>query len=328
MKSLDAYWRDRNGVTLLLLPFSWIFCALAWIRRTGYRLGFPRQKWLGVPVIVVGNISVGGTGKTPLVIWLVQYLKSHGFNPGIIARGYGGEAKQWPQEVRGDSDPRMVGDEPVLIASRTDCPMCVGPNRVEAGRMLLRDTECNLIISDDGMQHYALARDIEIAVLDGERRLGNGFCLPAGPLREGPGRLSTVDMVVANGRAEHREFSMDLRGGIVMNLADPHQQRPLADFARGGSVHAIAGIGNPERFFRQLEEAGVQVIPHPFPDHHWFSVEDISMGDGNPVLMTEKDAVKCSRIAGPEHWFLRVDAELDRAFQYRLDTLLRGMNNG
>lgn len=220
------------------------------LRRQAYRQGWWRSVRMPVPVIVVGNITAGGSGKTPLVIWLAEWLQANGWRPGIVSRGYGGLAAHWPQPVRADSDPRLVGDEPVLTVQRTACPMMVGPDRVAAARALLQEHDCNIIISDDGMQHYCLQRDIEIAVLDGSRRLGNGFCLPAGPLREPASRLAEVDLRVANGVAKECEQQMLLQPQVVQRLHDGDSQS--LEFFRGQTVHAVAGIGNPARFFSAI----------------------------------------------------------------------------
>jgi len=328
VKGIDAYWWDRNGIALALLPFSWLFCFLVWLRRTAYRIGIFRTKRISVPVIVVGNISVGGTGKTPLVIWLALHLKKLGYKPGIVSRGFGGNAQYWPQQVRPGSDPTAVGDEPILIASRTGCPVSVGPDRVAAVLALQKHTECDVIISDDGMQHYALGRDLEIAVVDADRGLGNGFCLPAGPLRETVKRLDKVDMVVSNGTAGRGRYVMQIKQTAVFNLAQPEQVKRLEDFVREDRVHAIAGIGNPERFFKQLEMAGIRLERHEFPDHHEFQPDDLeAMGDAT-LLMTEKDAVKCKRFAQPNHWFVQVEAELHDTFEHRLNKLIEGVRNG
>lgn len=326
MKRLDHYWYSLNQVALLLLPLSWLFCALVALRRAAYRAGWLRSERLPVPVVVVGNITVGGSGKTPLVIWLARYLREQGLHPGIISRGYGGLAAHWPQPVDADSDPHLVGDEPVLMAQYCDCPMAVGPDRVAAARLLLQAHACNIIISDDGLQHYRLVRDVEIAVLDGERRLGNGFCLPAGPLREAPDRLGSVGLRVGNGRAEEGEHLMTLQPGAVFHLRDG-VQRTLDDF-RGCRVHALAGIGHPPRFFQLLRDHGIEVIEHPFPDHHRYAVADVQFGDGLPVLMTEKDGVKC-RAYGDEHlWSVAVSARLPEAFGARLLSLLGEVSHG
>ena len=307
----------------MLLPLSWLFCAIAVVRRLLYRMAVLKAHRMPVPVIIVGNISVGGTGKTPLVTWLIKLLREQGYTPGIVSRGYGGGATHWPQQVRADSDPRMVGDEAVLLSRRTACPMAVGPNRVDAARALLEYTDCDIIVADDGLQHYALARDIEIAVIDGVRRFGNQHCLPAGPLREPLGRMKTVDLVVTNGVAGVREYHMELVPGRLQNLALPDKTTSLEYFA-GKTVHAIAGIGYPERFFRQLELAGITVIEHPFPDHHPFTAQDIVFADDLPVLMTEKDAVKCEGFARAQHWSVPVDAKLDDRM---LPLILRMINN-
>ncbi len=328
MKRIDAYWWDRNGVAIALLPLSWLFCFLVWLRRIAYRIGIFRSKRLSVPVIVVGNISVGGTGKTPLVIWLALHLQKLGFKPGIVSRGYGGNAQYWPQQVLPGSDPRTVGDEPVLIASRTGCPVSVGPDRAIAALAMQKYIDCDVIISDDGMQHYALRRNIEIAVVDGERGLGNGFCLPAGPLRETVKRLEKVDMVVSNGTEGRGRYVMQLKQTFVINLLQPDKAMRLEDFARESKVHAVAGIGNPERFFKQLETAGLKLERHGFPDHYQFQPEDLEGMDDAPLLMTEKDAVKCRRFAQPNHWFVQVEAELHDMFEHRLNKLIEGLSNG
>ena len=309
MKRLDYYWYNKGVITLLLMPLSWLFCFVAIIRRQLYRFGVFKVHHLPVPVIIVGNISVGGTGKTPLVTWLVEVLRDNGYTPGIVSRGYGGQARHWPQQVRMDSDPRMVGDEAVLLSQRCACPMAVGPDRVEAAEALLKHTDCDIIVADDGMQHYALGRDAEIAVVDGVRRFGNQHCLPAGPLREPLSRLESVDAVVTNGVPGVREYRMDLIPGTLRNLhAD---KRASLDSFAGQTVHAVAGIGNPDRFFKQLESHDITVIEHAFADHHPFSHEDIIFDDELPVLMTEKDAVKCSEFATVQHWCVPVDAKMD-----------------
>jgi tetraacyldisaccharide 4'-kinase len=305
---------------------SLIFGAVAGIRRLGYRLGVWRIQRFPVPVIVVGNITVGGTGKTPLVTWLAQHLRRLGWRPGIVSRGYGGKATQWPQQVRADSDPTSVGDEAVMLAALTGRPMCVGPDRPAAVQALLAHTDANIVISDDGMQHYALARDLEIAVIDGERRLGNGFLLPAGPLREPKSRLDRVDLVVVNGQGREGEFSMKLFQPSVRALADDSTM-DISELA-GRAVHAIAGIGNPQRFFQLLTRHGIEVEPHPFPDHHPFDAQDLEFDDDLPILMTEKDAVKCRRLPCRDCWVVHVDAQPDAGFVHRLNTALKDIVDG
>ncbi len=327
MKRLDAYWGSRNAVSRLLLPLSWLFCSVVWLRRLAYRAGLLKVHRMPVPVIVVGNITVGGAGKTPLVIWLADYLKGLGYRPGIVARGYGADVGDRPRRVRADSKAAEVGDEPLLIARRIRCPMFVSPDRVAAARALLEHTDCDVVISDDGMQHYALGRDIEIAVIDGKRRFGNGLCLPAGPLREMPARLAGVDLVITNGGTEPGGHAMSISAGAAVNLSNPDLCRSLEEFA-GERVHALAGIGDPRRFFGMLRERGLRLDERAFPDHHRFERADITPDDDLPVLMTEKDAVKCSHFAQPRHWYVPVDVDVDDAFSRRLAELLRGLKRG
>lgn len=313
-------WYGGNGLAMLLWPLGKAFEAIVWLRRTAYRLGLRRSVTMPVPVIVIGNLTVGGAGKTPLVIWLARFLQAQGYRPGIVSRGYGGSSKTWPRRVDADSDPAEVGDEPLLIAAATGCPVAVSPRRGEAGRLLLNDG-CDLLLSDDGLQHYALARTLEIAVIDGERRFGNGFCLPAGPLREPVSRLNSVDLRVVNGGApEAGEYAMRLAGCEAVNLVTG-EKKPLPAF-KEKTCHAVAGIGHPARFFALLAAAGLDCIKHDFPDHFAFRREDLDFGDALPVLMTEKDAVKCRAFAGERFWTVPVQAQLDAAFGRRLLELL------
>jgi tetraacyldisaccharide 4'-kinase len=318
---LDSLWYGPHPLSVLLAPLGRVFAWTAAARRRAYHSGVLHRVKLPVPVIVVGNITVGGTGKTPLVIWLVEALRAMGRRPGVVSRGYGGRASTWPQHVTADSDPAAVGDEPVLIARRCACPVVTAPQRADAARTLLAEYDCDVIVCDDGLQHYALARDLEIAVVDGARRLGNGRCLPAGPLREPPSRLRHVDLVVVNGEARAGECGMRLTGEQARALLDPSREQPL-DHWRGAPVHAVAGIGNPARFFAHLRRYGLEVVEHAFPDHHRFQPGDIAFGDGRPVLMTEKDAVKCRAFAGDANWYVPVDAVPDEDCRRRLQALL------
>ncbi len=327
MGKIEQIWYGKSPWQYALLPLSGLFCLLAVIRRLIYRTGLIKSQRVSVPLIVIGNISVGGTGKTPMVAWMVDYLRAQGFKPAIISRGYGGKAKKWPQQVRPDSDPAMVGDETVLLARRCGCPVAAAPQRISAARALLEHTDCNIIISDDGMQHYDMHRDLEIAVVDGVRRFGNSYCLPAGPLREPISRLNSVDMVVVNGLASRSEFSMTLKGERISRIDKPCIAQPLKALA-GCQVHAVAGIGNPKRFFDQLRASGLEVIEHPMPDHHPYVADDICFTDDLPVLMTEKDAVKCQRFVDERHWVLPVTAELDEVFIHRFNLLLKRIMNG
>ena len=324
-KQMHSIWYGQSGLTALLRPVSWLFCLLVLLRRGAYRFGLLRSVRLPVPVIVVGNISVGGTGKTPLVIEVVNILKQAGFKPGVISRGYGGKARSWPQQVRSDCDPVMVGDEPIVIAKRTQVPMAVGPDRVATGRALLEHFNCDIIVSDDGLQHYALKRDIEIVVVDGMRRFGNGLCLPAGPLREPQKRVDEVDLVVNSGSSVGDEYQMRYLGDYLVNLKTA-EKVPLSDFT-GKTVHAAAGVGNPERFFNQLRDMGIKVIEHPFPDHYYFKAQDLCFNDDHVVIMTEKDAVKFKRYADANMWYWPIDVELKKKFNYHLLNILE-MKNG
>lgn len=319
---IEKLWYRRSGFTYLLRPFSWLFRSIVFIRRLFYRLGVKKSTRLPVPVIVVGNVTVGGTGKTPLVAWLAHTLTAQGYRPGIVSRGFQGRATQWPQNVTKDSDPKLVGDEPVLLAYRTGCPVVVDPNRVSAAQYLLAHHTCDVVISDDGLQHYALTRDIEIAVVDGLRHFGNRLCLPAGPLREPLHRLNQVDFIVCNGAHEPGWFAMQLRPDEVYNVADPSQRLSL-EACRERQWHAIAGIGHPERFFLQLEHLGLNIHGHRYPDHHAFLKADIEFGEDDVVMMTEKDAVKCRDFADQRHWCLPVTAELPGAFSEALLERLR-----
>lgn len=314
---LDRYGYSLNLIAVLLWPFSLLFGAVVRARRLLYLHGFFKSERVSVPVIVVGNISVGGTGKTPLVARLVELLREAGYKPGVISRGYGGQSAEWPRYVTADSDPRQVGDEPVLLVQRCRCPVVVDPDRVAAARALLATYDCNVILSDDGLQHYRLQRDIEIAVVDGFRRLGNVACLPAGPLREPPARLGEVDFVVGNGAARGGEYLMALRGETAVNLADPCVSATLAGF-RDSTIHAVAGIGDPGRFFDHLRHARLRLIEHPFPDHHAFRPEELRFPQDFPVLMTEKDAIKCRAFAPDGCWYVPVSAQLDPEFEEEL----------
>ncbi len=321
MRWLEQYWYRISPLHLALWPLSLAFAALAALRRLLYRAGVLKVTRLPVPVIVAGNLSVGGTGKTPLVIWLAQLLRERGYHPGIVCRGYGGNALA-PQRAATDSDPGVVGDEAVLLARRCGCPVWVGARRAVAARALLAaHPECDAVISDDGLQHYALARDVEIAVIDGERGFGNGMLLPAGPLREPLRRLARVDALVVNGAALFPRavlpsgmptFEMTLGGRTFYDLLDPARQAEPGHFATQ-RVHAVAGIGNPGRFFNHLRDLGISFTSHPFPDHHAFKPADFAAADAAAVLMTEKDAVKCERFGSGKFWALRIDAQIDLA---------------
>lgn len=325
LAALADRWYGRSPLVTMLRPLSWVYRAAGALRRMFYSAGLLRIARLPVPVIVVGNITVGGTGKTPFVVWLAGLLAREGYTPGIVARGYRGQARHWPQQVRPDADPVVVGDEAVLLARRCACPVAVGPDRVAAAEALLQYHGCDVVISDDGLQHYALGRDIEVVMVDGARRFGNGFCLPAGPLREPVKRLAAADfVVVTGGSALRHEYPLTLHAGTIRNVRRESLAYAPEQFPHR-RVHAVAGIGHPARFFRQLKQLDLGLIEHPFPDHHDFSEPDLAFGDGLPVLMTEKDAVKCRRFCHDNCWYLTVDAQPDARLEARLLELLGGL---
>ncbi len=317
---LQAVWYGERQPGVGLMGLSLLFRGLAFARRRLWRAGLLRQTRLPVPVVVVGNISVGGTGKTPMVQALWQRLTAAGLRVGVVSRGVGGV--QQLRQVEPSDAPDEVGDEPLLLARRGVRPLWVGRDRPAAARALLARQPVDLIVSDDGLQHYALARQFEIIMMDGERGLGNGRLLPAGPLREPETRLATADAVVCTGKAV---AGLDCR---VMCL-DPGALMPVASGGKrvpelcGQRVHAVAGIGHPRRFFSMLEDMGMDVIAHPFADHHPFRAEDLDFGDELPVVMTEKDAVKCRAFARPHWYYLPVEARFDPAFEAWLLARLR-----
>jgi tetraacyldisaccharide 4'-kinase len=310
-RGLNALWYGRKPWYWLLWPLAAVFRALVRLRRVAYARGWLGREDVGVPVIVVGNITAGGTGKTPLVIWLAEALIERGFRVGVICRGHGGRARDWPQPVAKASEAAWVGDEAKLLARRSSCRVVAGPDRVAAARLLLRQGPLDVILSDDGLQHYRLARRFEIAVVDGARGLGNGACLPAGPLREPASRLREVDAIVVNGGdwGHPGVLRAKLLPTRVLELASG-LEKSLVEF-RGRRVHAVAGVGNPERFFALLDVHGLEVDPHPLADHAPITQSDIDFDDDLPVLMTEKDAVKCGHLNGKDKWF--VEAELEFA---------------
>lgn len=304
-------WKSKNALFYgVLIPLSWLFSLLVWCRRWLYRSNLLKSHKIPVPVIVVGNINLGGSGKTPLVIWLVRQLQAAGFQPGVISRGYGGSNKL-PLAVSADSTPALTGDEPVLIAQHTQAPVWVGRHRVEAAQALLQaNPHCDVLISDDGLQHYRLQREMEIAVVDAAFRPDRARMLPAGPLRESVGRLQEVDAVVVNGdNAMQNAHTMRLTGQMFYNLANPRFIAKPEDFKRK-TIKAMAGIGNPERFFNHLRSIGLTFAGVSFDDHHPFTAQDLAGLDCDVLIMTEKDAVKCKPYAQPHHWVLPVEAEI------------------
>ncbi len=321
----DRIWYRRHPAAFLLWPLSLLFGLLAGLRRQAYRQGWLACARLPVPLIVVGNISVGGVGKTPVVIALVQALAEAGYRPGVVSRGYGRAGRDALLLDDGTAVAHS-GDEPALIRARCACPVAVGADRPRAARLLL-EAGVDVIVSDDGLQHYAMARDIEIAVVDGRRGVGNGFLLPAGPLREPPARLQNVDLVLVNGDgtavAGERlrpalGAAQPLRGGEAV---------PLDAFA-GRPLHAVTGIGDPERFFDALRAQGLDIRAHAFADHHRFVPADLDFGDDAPLLMTEKDAVKCRAFAPPQSWAVPLQLTLPAAAVARVLERLRAIRSG
>lgn len=325
---IDDLWygQPQHPLSIMLAPLGWCYKFFMLLRFFAYKNHLLKSKRLPVPVIVIGNIVVGGTGKTPLVIWLAKYLQGMDYQPGIVSRGYKGKNTKTPQQVYADSDPALVGDEPVLIAQRTNCPVAIAPDRYVAATMLCEHAQVDIIICDDGLQHYALERDIEIAVIDGNRRHGNRRFLPAGPLREPVSRLQDVDIIVCHDGAMHGELDMQYIAPKLCSLLNA-QQVPLKEFDKK-LIHAVAGIGNPKQFFAYLGMHGIEVIEHQFPDHHAFKAEDISFSDDLPVVMTEKDAVKCKSFASEKHWFLPLSVCLPKVFEEHLQSSLKRLCYG
>ncbi|MBT8102415.1 MAG: tetraacyldisaccharide 4'-kinase [Gammaproteobacteria bacterium] len=314
---IHRVWYEDTRLGWVLLPLSGIYWLVTSIRRFLYDTGVLKVYRVPVPVIVVGNITAGGTGKTPTVIWLAQELRGRGFSPGIVSRGYGGSKSDSPMRVDTDSDPAIVGDEPVLLARRTGCPVVVDSNRVRAAAMLV-DDGVDIIIADDGLQHYRLGRDYEICVIDGTRGLGNRRLLPAGPLREQPDRLKDVEQLLVNGPfrstdeltvAEQNagEFALVATEACRLNGS---LTRPIERFA-GSTVHAVAGIGNPARFFELLRTQGIEVIEHAFVDHAALNLKDLEFSDDVAVFMTEKDAIKLGRHVQDKFWYVPVTLQMD-----------------
>ncbi|MEI7038180.1 tetraacyldisaccharide 4'-kinase [Fulvimonas yonginensis] len=308
-RRLEQGWYGEGDTPWWTRPLSWLYGAATGLRRSLYRRGWLRSVRLPVPVVVIGNLTVGGTGKTPLTIAIAQALRQRGFAPGVVSRGYGG-SQRGPVLLGEASSPADVGDEPCLIRAH-DIPVAVGRDRPAAARLLV-GAGCDVVIADDGLQHYRLGRDVEVCVIDAVRGFGNGRLLPAGPLREPLIRLVTTDLRVCNGGERMGAYPMQLRGGQARALADDSQQ-PLTAFT-GQRVHAVAAIGHPARFFDSLRAYGILPVEHAFPDHHAFVPADFHFGDDLPVLMTDKDAIKCRRFARPGWWRVPVHAELPKEF--------------
>nr|WP_218651681.1 tetraacyldisaccharide 4'-kinase [Pseudoalteromonas sp. Scap03] len=308
----------------MLLPLSAFFGCVALVRKYCYEVGVFKPFVSNTPVIVVGNISVGGNGKTPFVLWLHDYLTAQGLSVGLISRGYGGQAAHYPLLVTANTTTLEAGDEPVLLFNRLQCPLVVGPNRQQNIEMLNHQFQLDVIISDDGMQHYKMARSIECCIVDSERKFGNGFLMPAGPLRETVSRLNSVDLVIENG-SEH-EFSYRLQPSIIKRVADNTEIKTTIKTA-----HAVSAIGNPQRFEASLKAQGIALLStHHFRDHYAYTANDFAQFGEDCILMTEKDAVKCRDFAKPNWYYLPVDAQPTAAVINTLNLLLKekGIHHG
>ncbi|MDX7991449.1 tetraacyldisaccharide 4'-kinase [Xenorhabdus littoralis] len=307
---IERMWSGRSWLYIALLPLSALYGLVSGFRRLGYKLGLSRSWKAPVPVVVVGNLTAGGNGKTPVVIWLVEQLQQKGYRVGVVSRGYGGKSESYPLLVTDEVTTAQAGDEPVLIHRRTGAPVAVAPKRVEAIKALLADTPVDIVITDDGLQHYALQRDYEIVVIDGVRRFGNGCWLPAGPMRELAGRLKSVDAIIVNGGTPQTgELPMTLKGELAVNLLTG-ETRKVRDIPNGV---AMAGIGHPPRFFAALQQLGADLQKtHAFADHQSYEKSQLlALANSHQnLLMTEKDAVKCFQFAQPNWWYLPVYAYL------------------
>lgn len=295
------WFATRGVIACLLWPLSCLYGLLLAARRYLYQQNILKRPFFSVPIIVVGNITVGGTGKTPTVIALCQWLKAQGYQPGVVSRGYKGQAQHYPLSVTTAVDPILCGDEPWLIHQHTQCPVVVDPKRVRAVAWLLQHTSCDVVVSDDGLQHYGLRRTFEIALVNQRVGFGNGWLLPAGPLREPLSRLKTVDMVLHKSPQPHDPQGLMFQIQSLYRLQD-HASEDLASW-QGRKVHAVAGISVPQQFFDDLTQLGLTVIPHPFPDHYVFKASDFCFKENYPIIMTEKDATKCRNFV-KEDWYV------------------------
>ena len=313
-------WYQGHPALLLLRPLEWLYRAVVQRKRQRFLAGQSPSYRAPVPVIVVGNITVGGTGKTPLILYLIEHCRARGLRVGVVSRGYGAQPPSVPWRVTAEQSADEAGDEPLLLVQRSGVALMIDPDRARAVQALLSAEPLDLILCDDGLQHYRLARDLELVLIDAVRGLGNGRCLPAGPLREPQARLQSVDAVLFNGASvdSAEGFGFTLQPTALVNVASGERQ-PLDVFAPGQAVHAVAGIGNPQRFFRTLEALNWRPIAHAFADHATYSAASLEFSPSLPLLMTEKDAVKCRAFAQPNWWYLAVDARPSPAFSAWLD---------
>ena len=321
---LTAAWYAGHPALDLLRPLEWMYRAVVQRKRARFLAGEGAIYRAPVPVVVVGNITVGGTGKTPMILWLIEHCRRQGLRVGVVSRGYGAQPPQLPWRVQADQAASVAGDEPLLIVQRSGVPLMIDPDRSRAVAALLAAEPLDLILSDDGLQHYRLARDLELVLIDAARGLGNRHCLPAGPLREPVERLQSVDALLYNGASSDPQegYGFTLQPRTLVNLRSG-QQQPLSHFPAGQALHAVAGIGNPQRFFNTLEGLHWRPVAHAFADHAPYSAELLNFSPALPVLMTEKDAVKCRAFSADDWWYLAVDAEPSAAFVAWFDQLLQ-----
>lgn len=316
-------WYQGHPALCLLRPLEWLYRAVVRRKRRRFVAGLSPSYRAPVPVIVVGNITVGGTGKTPLILYLIEHCRARGLRVGVVSRGYGAQPPSLPWRVTAEQSAREAGDEPLLLVQRSGVALMIDPDRARAVQALLSAESLDLILCDDGLQHYRLARDLELVLIDAARGLGNRRCLPAGPLREPQERLQSVDALLWNGASSdsHEGFGFTLQPTALVNVASGERQA-LDFFPPGQALHAVAGIGNPQRFFLTLEALNWQPIAHAFADHATYSAAALAFSPSLPLLMTEKDAVKCRAFAPPDWWYLAVDARPSPAFSAWLDTQL------
>ncbi|KFE51069.1 tetraacyldisaccharide 4'-kinase [Pseudomonas syringae] len=320
---LLAAWYAGHPALALLRPLECLYRRVVEGKRARFLAGQGEIYKAPIPVIVVGNITVGGTGKTPLILWMIEHCRSRGLRVGVVSRGYGATPPSLPWRVAAEQSAAQAGDEPLLIVQRTGVPLMIDPDRSRAVRALLDSEPLDLILSDDGLQHYRLARDLELVLIDAARGLGNRRCLPAGPLREPVERLNSVDAVLYNGASSDGEdgYAFGLKPAALVNLRSGERQ-PVDFFPPGQAVHAVAGIGNPQRFFNTLEGLHWRPVAHAFADHAAYSVQALTFTPSLPVVMTEKDAVKCRPFAADDWWYLAVDAVPSAAFVTWFDSQL------
>ncbi|MEM7208432.1 MAG: tetraacyldisaccharide 4'-kinase [Pseudomonadota bacterium] len=326
MTTLEQHWRTFTWVSALLLLPSLVFRLLVYVRRVCYKVGFFNSKKSTIPVVVIGNITAGGTGKSPTVSALALLLLKHGYRPGIVSRGFGGTACSTPTLITEKTDVAQVGDEPYLHFLKTGVSVVVDKNRPAAIQFIQEKTPCNIVLSDDGLQHYPMARDIEIATIDGECELGNRLLHPAGPLREPASRLKSVDFVISKNKSSYTNDSFSLKPLRFVSTSDNAITLDLNAFS-GSEIHAVAAIARPQSFFDSLRKYDIKVIEHAFPDHYFFSKSDLAFGDSIPIVMTEKDAVKITYFNISNAWVMQVGVEFHSDFSQRLLDRIKSLNN-